>query len=159
MDGGGKIGARRVHVVTRQATLSDARSMVPLLRKEDAHEILAAGHVPRHLLFKLVRHSLVSRTTIFDGKIAGMWGCGGTLLSDTGEAWLFTTYEVERYPMAFLREAARAVEMMLGLKSVLISDVDARYNRSLRFMSLLGFDIGAPQKIADGEFCRITRRR
>lgn len=158
MDGSLWLPSPSGRIVTVEATQAHIRQLVPELRAEDRAEIEAQGEVPRHLLFRLWRWSSIRRTVFVDGEIAAMWGCSGALMSGTGEAWLYTTAVAERVPVGFLKTARAGIVEMLDRFPVLVSDVDARYERSIRFMRMLGFHVGAPR--AEGPlglmFCRLT---
>lgn len=134
-------------VTTVDAVLAHCGQLASRLRTEDRREIEAMGEVPRHLLVRLYRASSIRRTVFVGGEIAAMWGCGGALLGTVGEAWLFTTHAVERVPLAFLKTARRGISSMLETRWTLISDVSADYERSIRFMMMLGFTVEAPRAI------------
>lgn len=159
MDGSAWI-APRSPFVTVEATLGHIRLLVPMLRAADRAEIDSMGVAPRHLLNRLWRSSTIRRSTFLDGEIAAMWGCAGPLLSSVGGPWLFTTSEAERAPMAFLKAARRGIEEMLDTRRTLVSSVAADYERSIRFMAMLGFTIGDPFEVSTGALFRtITLER
>jgi hypothetical protein len=157
MDGSLWLPAPSGRIVTVEAKLAHIRQLVPALRPEDRAEIEAQGETPRHLLFRLWRWSSIRRTVFVDGDIAAMWGCGGGLLARTGSAWLYTTAAAERVPIGFLKTARSGIREARQRFPVLISDVDARYERSIRFMTMLGFHVGAPFELPSGAlFRRLT---
>lgn len=137
-----------------EAELRHIRMLVPVLRAEDRAEIYAMGTVPRHLLHRLVRSSPIRRTVFVDGDIAAMWGCGGSLLGIVGEIWLFTAAPVERVPLAFLKAARRGIDECMRTRRELASDVSADYERSIRFMRMLGFEVGHPYALPNGAMFR-----
>jgi hypothetical protein len=154
MDGSGWLAAPSGRIITVEARLAHIRLLVPALRAEDRAEIEAQGFVPRHLLFRLWRWSSIRRTVFVDGEIAAIWGCEGAALARTGKAWLYTTPQAERVPIGFLKTARAGIRLMQESHPVLISDVDARYERSIRFMTMLGFHVGEPYQIPSGAFLR-----
>jgi hypothetical protein len=128
------------------ATLDHCRLLAGSLRAEDLRECLAAGSRPFKALWRSWRGSPAYRKTAFvDGKIAAMWGCGGAWLSEEGLPWLLTSPAVETIPLKFLHECRSGVEEMLALYPVLRNYVHADYDRSIRFLRLVGFDVGAPE--------------
>ncbi len=161
MDGSIWLPAPSGRIVTAEATLAHIRLLVPALRDKDRAEIEAQGEAPRHLLFRLWRWSCIRRTVFVDGDIAAMWGCEGALLSHTGSAWLYTTAAAERVPIGFLKTARAGIVEMTDHFPILISDVDARYERSIRFMVMLGFHAAEPRPEGafDRMFCRLTLDR
>lgn len=105
-------------------------------------------------MFRLWRWATIRRTVFVDGDIAAMWGCQGALLDQIGSAWLYTTSAAERVPVGFLKTARAGICEMTDRFPVLISDVDARYERSARFMTMLGFHVGEPYEIPGGAMLR-----
>jgi hypothetical protein len=139
------VGHRLIETV--EARPKHIHALVPALRCDDLAEIFLAGECPLPLLYRLCRTSPIRRAVFIDGRIGAMWGCAGTLLSPVGEAWMLTTHEVERVPVAFLKTARQGIAEMLEFRSALISSVMASYERSIRFMRLLGFEVGEPAPI------------
>jgi len=115
------------------------------LREEDRVFAAAAGFAPRDLLFRMWRDSPYRRAAIIDGRVAALWGCYGTLLSPTAEAWLMTGPEVERLPIASIKEARRELATMLENKVELLTAVEARSQRAIGFARILGFKLEPPQ--------------
>lgn len=125
-------------------TLAHLRMIAPRLRAGDLAEIEASGMKPRHLLNYLYRHSTERHAAFVDGEIAAVWGCAGSLVQVTGEAWLFTTPAIERAPMAFIKEARKVLRGWLATRRQVMSSCLASYEQSVRFFALLGFEIGEP---------------
>jgi hypothetical protein len=146
-------------ISSRPATLADMRALSATLRPEDRAEIEAIGQKPRHFLIHLWLTSPYRRAYFVDGRIAAVAGYQGTLLSTIGHAWMLTTPEVERVPIGFLKAARQGRDEMLESVSALISGVAASYERSIRFMRLLGFEIGEPHPVPPfGRLFRDLRR-
>jgi hypothetical protein len=160
MDGGAFLRPEP-RIVTVTARLAHCRALARSLRAADRAEIQAQGVKPVRLLCRLYAQSHIRNTVFVDGEIAAMWGCFGTFLSIEGAVWLYTAPPVERVPLGFLRAARRGIDMMLRAHRVLLSDVAADYERSIRFMKMLGFHVAAPR--AEGPkgamFCRLTLER
>jgi hypothetical protein len=157
MDGSGWLPAPSGRIVTVEARIAHIRMLVPALRDADRAEIEAQGQTPRHLLFRLWRWSVIRRTVFVDGEIAAMWGCEGSLLGRVAAAWLYTTPAAARVPIGFLKAAQSGIHQMRQHFPVLISDVDASYERSIRFMQLLGFHVGESFELPSGAlFRRLT---
>lgn len=144
------------------ATLDHVRLLAGSLRAEDVRECLASGGRPFKLLWRSWRSSqLLRRSAFVDGEIAAMWGIGGPWLSQTGIPWLLTAPAVERIPLRFLRECRSGMAEMLVFYPRLSNYVHADYTRSIRFLALLGFEVGEPQPHGPhGElFCAVTLER
>lgn len=130
------------------------------LRADDRAEIVGLGHCDvRRVLRSLMRSSLYCRSAFVDGEMAAMWGVTGSLMDESGRAWLLTGPAVERVPLAFYREGRRQIEEMLKSRRVLVSQVAFSYDRAIRFFRMLGFSIGTPEPIGrDGSYyCRIAK--
>ena len=92
------------------------------------------------------------RTLFVDGKIAAMFGWCGTMLSDVGHPYLFTSAAVERAPVGFVKTYKRVVAEMLSVKACLVGHVAADYGSSCKLMQMVGFELSEPQKIGTGMF-------
>lgn len=79
---------------------------------------------------------------------------GGLLLAAVGDSvhsaeqgigvpWLISTVHVERYPREFLRACRPLVDEMLERHVLLFNYVDANNTAAIRWLSWLGFEIGA----------------
>lgn len=112
------------------------------LRAADLAEVIAAGVTPQAAIWKSYRGSHRRRVAYVGGKIAAVWGCSGSLLSEVGIPWLLTSPAIEGAKMAFVRECERERDEMLALHPVLLNYVDARYTKAIGLLRLLGFTIG-----------------
>lgn len=141
------------------AKLSHIRAIAPKLREGDRKEVEATGMAPRHLLHKLWASSFMRRAAIVDGEIAAVWGCGGALASAEGEAWLLTAPAIERIPVAFLKEMRANLREMLETKSTIVSSVLSSYTKSVRFMRIVGFTVGAGHEVGNFTFLELRMER
>lgn len=124
------------------ATQRHADYLRDRLRMGDLLEVTCLGVSPAEALRASLAGSIFARTGISDGRIAAMWGCGGSPLGGVGEPWLLTTAEVERIPISMVRVARREVGAMLGLFPVLVNFVAADYRQACRFLEVVGFTLG-----------------
>lgn len=129
-----------------EARHQDVWKLARRLREEDRAAAAAAGFAPRDLLYRMWRDSPYRRAALIDGQVAALWGCYAPLLCATGEAWLKTAPEVERLPLAFVKEARRELVAMLENRVELQTAVDARSERAIRFVRILGFELDPPQR-------------
>lgn len=142
------------------ATLAHGYELARNLRAEDRAEVSAAGD-PRHLIRHSIRRSFVKRTALVDGRVAAMWGMGGTVVSNEGDIWLLTTAAVELAPVRFIRQARAEIEHMLTVRSRLSGTVAVSYGRAVRLLEVLGFTIEPPTLTGRGGelFSRYWRER
>jgi hypothetical protein len=124
------------------ATDAHIEAIVPNLRVADRCEIEVAGLNPLTALMQSHRMALVSRCAVLGGEVIATWGMGGTPLGDVGLLWLMTTPKIETIRKTFVRETHNEVAMMLAICPELRGMVDARYARAVRFLDVLGFDLG-----------------
>ena len=124
------------------ATSAHADYLRDNLRSGDRLEVTCLGFSPAEALRASLAGSIFARTGISDGRIAAMWGVGGSPLGGVGEPWLLTTAEVERIPIPMVRVARREVGAMLGLFPELVNYVHAEYRQACRFLEVVGFRLG-----------------
>jgi len=115
------------------------------LRPGDLAEVRASGLSVRSALWRSYRGSHLRYAGIIDGVVGAIWGCGGTILADIGIPWLLTSLDVEKIPMAFVREGRRHVQQMLDVHPVLVNMVAKDYKQAIGFLRLLGFQIGSDE--------------
>lgn len=134
-------------IETVDATLEHVRALVRNLRAEDRAEIAGLGLNVRHTVHGLYRDSVVRRAALVDGEVGAVWGLQGSLTSDVGFPWLFTTPAVERVRFGYFRVAITEIGRMLEMKRRLVSRVASDYERSIRTFRMLGFEIGEPEML------------
>jgi hypothetical protein len=137
------------------------------LRALDLIEITGTGNNPKRALWRGYRNSVLCRTAFVDGRIGAMWGLcigfdtGVSALSDAGRPWLLTAPIIERVPIAFVKEARKAVKEMLKLKPRLENCVLSSYSGAIRLLELIGFTVDPDEiKVTDVSFRRfhLTRK-
>lgn len=131
------VPAERVHIPL----------MVRHLRAQDLEEVTCLGLSPRRALRDSFKTSLFRRSAFVDGEIAAMWGVSGGIIDNFGVPWLLTTPAIERVPLAFIKEARREVFEIMETKQRIENYVLASYTRAIRFLMLMGFEIGEPARI------------
>lgn len=120
------------------------------LRPGDAWEITCLGATPAEALRASYAGSIYARTGISDGRIAAVWGCGGSPLGGVGEPWLLTTADVERIPVQFVKIARSEVGEMLRTFPVLSNYVATQYRQACRMLECVGFTLHEPVRIGAG---------
>lgn len=146
----------------RFAEPSDADLIAPMLRRNDALEVIRAGH--GHILPAMRRSVEESRQGgmaglfLDDGQPVALFGVAPRM--DVGIPWLVGTDAINRHQKTFLRETRFWVDQWRQQHSILMNHVDARYTGAIRWLSWLGFTIGAPQPHGlDGAmFCRFEMK-
>lgn len=140
-------------------TMADLRGLARNMRAADRSEIIGMGLKPLRTLYHCWSGSAAScavRAT--DGAVIAVAGDVGHLLDPVGRLWLFTSPLVERFPLAFFREARAFLHARLAVRRALTSSVRADYTAALRTFDMLGFQIEPPEPMPPygTEYCRIT---
>lgn len=112
------------------------------LREDDRIEIAAGAGDVRRAIRLAYRASAYRRAAFVDDELAALWGVEGGLFATDGHPWLITAPAIERVPLTFAREGRRELSDMLRTRLRLVSHVQERYEKAIRFMRLLGFTIG-----------------
>lgn len=135
-----------IEVTILPATMGDAVELAPRMRQSDRDEVLAsAGFTPFEALVKSLELSDRAYSLRFGAELGAMYGVAAHRnVRGVGVPWLLTSTEVDRYPVAFLRQSKPALEEMLGMYDALINYVDARYTAALRWAKWLGFHVADP---------------
>lgn len=102
----------------------------------------ATGVAPRRFIRRLLYKSCYARTGMIDGVPVAMWGLLGTILSQSGEAWLSITPEGRHRPFIIAAVARAEAALLLTMKNELRSIVLIGDTRAERFLRFLGFEIG-----------------
>ena len=135
------------------ATEDDARELAPLLRPEDRAEVLALGLDPVDGLLQSLAAAREAWTWCDDGRLICMAGVAPlSLIGSTGVPWLLGSPLVAIHRRAFMVETRRTLAHWLTMFDVLRNVVDARYDAAIRWLSWLGFKVGEPFCLANGEF-------
>jgi len=135
------------------ATEEDVRELAPLLRVEDRLEVLALGLNPIEGLLQSLAGAQEAWTYRAQGQIVCMAGIAPrSLIGRTGVPWLLGTELVVRHRRSFMVETRRVVARWLTHFDALTNIVDARYEAAIRWLDWLGFEIGEPFPLANGQF-------
>lgn len=154
------IEPKKVEIEIIPTTAAHIRDLVKVIRDEDRQEVESFGVSIEKGLWRSFKGGLGNRTAFIDGKIAAIWGVGGVYMGKNGKPWLLTSTEVDRIsPLRFARIYQQEVYKMLDLFPRLENFVDSRYNKAIRLLKIIGFDIGEPEKIGNGMFCKFSMAR
>lgn len=117
------------------------------LRQEDVCEVLKFGVGVRKALWRSYRGAVIKNTILIDGKVAAIYGCGGTVIGRVGRPWLLTSPLVEKYYLQLALLYRREAKKMLKIYPVLENIVDAHYHKAVRLLELAGFKLYGPQPL------------
>ena len=147
----------RPNLMILPATLEHVRELGETMREADRREIEIFGISYRQGLWRSYKQGMMNRTAIIDGKVAAMWGVGGSYMSDIGQPWLLTSHAIHKIsPLRFAREYQREVYEMLKIFDKLENWVDNDYEGAIRLLSIVGFTIGEPEKMGNGIYRKFT---
>lgn len=93
----------------------------------------------RREFLKVFDDSAFRRAWVVDGKLAGVGGVTGSLLSPHGFVWLALSEDVIRFPLAIIRESRRQLGEIMATKTELATTILANDEVALRFSAFLGF--------------------
>lgn len=135
-----------------ESTLTHVRELRKSLREGDKQEVLAIGSNPDKAVYYSYKNSVYRRTALVNGKVAAMWGVGGTPLGNLGRPYLLTsTVSEEVSPLAFARVYISEVRKMQRLFPILENFVDAYYHGAIRMLRISGFTVDKPKIFGPGE--------
>jgi len=129
-----------VEISVRPATIHDAISLGPRMKREDADEAYAAiGLGPQASLILSLQASEVAGTGLIDGIPIVMFGVVRD--GNKGMPWLLGSSDIQRVSRRFLRESKLCVREMKKRFDLLENFVDARHTVSIHWLRWLGFTI------------------
>jgi hypothetical protein len=136
------------------------REIRDTLREGDRREIEAFGFSCAKGLWRSYRKGLMNRTALIDGRVAAIWGCGGSYLGSIGQPWLMTSQDVRKISplLKFARIYQREVYRMLEMFPVLMNYVAADYIEAVRLLGIVGFTLGEPEKLGNGLYRKFEMR-
>lgn len=142
------------------ATTAHVRELKDTMREADRREVEGVGFSSSSALWRSYKSGLMNTTGLIDGKVAAIWGVGGTYMGSFGQPWLLTSEEVKKIsPLKFARIYQKEVYKMLQLFPRLENYVAADYEEAIRLLSIVGFDIHPSEKIGRGLYHRFEMVR
>lgn len=126
------------------------------LRPEDEREIKNFGLCVRKILWTTFHETRHPMAVLVDGKIAGVFGCAGTIIGEIGRPWMLATPIADKYPLQFALLYRQEIKKMLKLYPVLENVVDATYHKAIKLMEIMGFEVynAEPMGPRKAMFCR-----
>jgi len=138
------------------ATEAHARALANDMRPEEVRELALMRFKPLDGLLESIANADFAFAVLFDGEVGYIFG--GTILNAMGSVgliWGLGGNVCNRYPVSFYKLSRKAIGIFLDLCPHWYNYCDAEYVKSLNWLRRLGFEIGEPQRIADGFFRRI----
>jgi hypothetical protein len=130
--------------------------MCRLLRHEHQEAAMRVGldaHKEMRALFDM---SAFRKAWLADGKLIGLGGVVGTVISPGGFIWLALSEQAKKYPIALVKEARRQLDEIMVTKVELATTIIGGDDAAKRLAVFLGFhvaDIG-PGMTARSRFGR-----
>lgn len=140
-------------VTLRPATDEDCIALAQTMRQEDRDEIAitAGGSTLDALRLSLARSSHAVTAVDGVGRVICMFGVGSMgFLSIAGSPWLLGSDLVNDHWRLFVRLSRKYLAAILDLYPELENAVDARADRSVRWLASLGFTVDRPEPIGLG---------
>lgn len=138
----------------RTATKKHMKELQQNLRPADRMEVIGMGGDLDEVMRVTWADSLMTKVAIVDGKVAAVWGVGGTALGGVGRPWMLTTPVFETVKFTAVRKASRELGKWLMIFHRLENYVDATYRGACRFLEVLGFRLEEPTRISSGMMVR-----
>lgn len=134
------------------ATPELIQAVASAMREADLAELAAGGYEdPEHALRLCVAASQHTGVLLYDGEPAVLMGVHvPSVIGNSCAPWLLSTAAVERYPLSYTREMRKIVAMLAEHYGRLENYVDARYQRAVRWLGLIGFTVLGDEHAIDG---------
>ena len=110
------------------------------LRSEQAEATARLGVHTHRQLVQVFDNSSWRRAWLIDGRLAGLGGVEGPILSSTGVIWLAFTEEACRFPVAMLKESRRQLQEIMKIKRQILTTLFEEDSASQRFAIHLNFE-------------------
>jgi hypothetical protein len=134
------------------------REMCSRMDVHTAETSLRLGIPPNKALWRNYKRSVIIKSAFIDGKLAAIWGCVGTLLSQVGYPWLVMTPEVSVHPHSVAFVYRKEVHKMQGMFPKLVDYVDESNEKAVRMLMLMGFKLNEEQISRNGVVLRCAER-
>jgi hypothetical protein len=115
-------------------------AMARRLRSEQAEATARLGVHTHRQLVQVFENSSWRRAWLIDGRLAGLGGVEGPILSATGIIWLAFTADACRYPVAMVKESRRQLQEIMQMKRQIVTTLFAGDSASHRFAIHLNFE-------------------
>lgn len=127
-------------VEVREVSPGDVEALVAGMREADRIEVEACGHRPAEALADAIARSMPCWTATINGQVACIFGVAPlSLLGGLGAPWMLGTVLLDRHPRALMTHCRPYLNRMREVFPRLVNFVDARNERSIRWLKALGF--------------------
>lgn len=109
------------------------------LRTKHADTLLRAGLRPHQSLRSMFDASGFKRVLLINGKLAGIGGLTGSMMSSEGYIWLALSDSVELHSIAVARALKRQLDVVMDTKTKLYATVLKDDRKSVTMCYFLGF--------------------
>jgi hypothetical protein len=125
------------------ATQAHIEMMVPIIRKADVEELWATGlYAPRAAMECGLLNSEECFVGFADDNPVCIYGVvPESMLGNVGVPWMVSTHYMDIHAGTFLRQSRTQVMETLGKFNKLLNFVDARNQRSIRWLKWCGFNV------------------
>ena len=140
------------------AKLWHCGQIIRILRREQKEAMAVIGIDSHHELRMAFEDSAYRKAWLADGKLVGIGGICGPLLSPFGMVWLALSSRVEKYPLALIKLLRQQIEEVMETKRTLLTTILSGDEAAERFAIFMGFvPVGGPNYIL-GASSRYGRR-
>lgn len=118
------------------------RLMASTMSADTAETALKLGMSVNQALWKSFKMSIYCKTAFINGKIAAIWGVGGSPFSDIAFPWLVMSDEAGEKPFKVAFIYRQELKKMQELFPTLVDYVNEKNEKAIRMLELMGFKIG-----------------
>lgn len=126
-------------------SLVDVLAIAPHMRREDIEEVISFGQSPTTALTYSWENSDDCAVVTIDGVIACALGVMRSgILGNSGMPWFLTTDVLNSFSAQkeLLKHSPQVVSVFMNSYDKLHNYVDARYEKAIRWLKWLGFEVG-----------------
>ncbi len=117
------------------------RMMADATHKDIADTVIKLGMSPRRALWKSWKNSIFSKTAFINGKIAAIWGLGGSTMDTIGYPWLVLAPCADEYPFKVAFIYKKELMKMQSMYPELEDYVDCKNEKAIRLLEIMGFSL------------------
>jgi len=116
------------------------------MRLEDVEEVRAShGHTPIEAIESSVRNSTMTKAIVINGDVVGIMGVVPVaIIGGEGCPWWLSSTNLDKYKLSFIKLLKANSEKLFGIKEgydILYNYVDARYQKSVKWLKWMGFQV------------------
>lgn len=144
----------------RKSVLDDVFELALRLRPDDVREVLAVGSNPRKSLLLGFIYSDTCYTAVAGNQVLGMYGASNhNLAKGFASIWCLTAPQMEKYPIAFVKEGKRFLDKCLQQYDIVMNRVDSRNTLHIKWLKHIGVTLTNSVLINGVEFIQFYKTR